>query len=99
MLTGPASDISQTGATLTGTIDPGGQPTTYVWELGTTTAYGTSVYGSTGEGPGLEAVTLAVTGLLPGTTYHYRLVATTAAAQPTARTRRSRRRRSTRRSC
>ncbi len=74
-ITGAASAVSQTAATISGTVDPNGQPTSYAWEVGTTTGYGTSVYGSAGEGSRPQAVTLALTGLLADTTYHYRLLA------------------------
>src|SRR6266540_1151004 len=37
----PASDVTATSATLNGTVYPGQQPTTYYFEYGTTSAYGT----------------------------------------------------------
>jgi hypothetical protein len=77
--TNDATDISETGAVLNGTINPVGLPTTYHFEYGTTTAYGSRVPA------GIEAVAGAdynnrrlgrtITGLAPGTTYHFRLVA------------------------
>jgi len=75
-LTGPASDLTQTGATISGAVDPNGQATTFTWQLGTSTSYGTSVSGSAGAEEATESVSLALTALLPDTTYHYRLLAT-----------------------
>ena len=40
--TGPATGISQTSATLTGTVDPNNEATTYYFEYGTTTSYGST---------------------------------------------------------
>jgi hypothetical protein len=74
--TGSASDVSQTGASLSGTIDPNGQTTTFIWEVGTTTSYGLAFYRSMGAETVPESVSVALTALLPDTTYHYRLVAT-----------------------
>ena len=76
--TGPASAVSQTGARISGTVNPNGRPTTFVWEVGTSSAYGSSVYGSAGGEAEPESVGLALAALLPGTTYHYRLLAVNA---------------------
>ncbi len=77
--TGPASEVSQTEATISGTINPNGQLTTYTWEIGTSTSYGTSITGSISSPPGEagtpESIAHVLTGLLPTTTYHYRLIA------------------------
>ena len=71
--TADATDITQTSATLNGVVTPNAGSATYRFEYGTTTAYGSSTPDSTGSGP----VAAAVTGLTPGTTYHFRIVATT----------------------
>lgn len=74
--TGTYSAVSDTGAVLHGTVDPGGAATTYVFMWGPTTAYGTGgAERSAGRGTSSVSVTASVSGLLPGTTYHYRLVA------------------------
>ncbi len=77
--TGPASEVSQTTATISGTINPNGQLTTYTWEIGTSTSYGTSITGSlsspAGEASTPESIAHVLTGLPPDTTFHYRLVA------------------------
>jgi hypothetical protein len=74
--TAAASSIGPTSATLRGTINPKGQATTYYFEYGTTLFYGfetTAVAG--GSGTSDRSVSARVTGLTPGTTYHFRVVA------------------------
>jgi hypothetical protein len=76
--TGIAEAIGQTGATLTGAVGPEGLATSYSFEYGTSAAYGSSwptLAVSVGSGSATEAVAVEVTGLQPGVTYHYRLVA------------------------
>jgi len=72
--TEPASAVSETGATLHGTVNPNGAATTYYFEYGPTTSYGTSSGGSAGSARGNVFVSRAITGLAPGT-YHFRVVA------------------------
>lgn len=75
------SGVGATAATLNGTVNPQGQATTYQFQFGTTTAYGTNSpvsAASAGSGSSAVAVTAALTGLSPSTTYHYRLTATNA---------------------
>jgi hypothetical protein len=58
-------------------VNPRGQSTQWHFEFGTTTAYGlNSADASAGSGQTANAVSAAISGLTPGTTYHYRLVAT-----------------------
>ena len=72
------TELTTKRATLTGTIDPHGEPTTYRFEYGPSTSYGAvTEETSGGSGEGEQAVTAPITGLSPGTTYHVRLVATT----------------------
>ncbi len=76
--TGGAGGITVGAATLTGTIDPEGWDTTYAFEYGTSAAYGASwptVPVNLGALNGGQRVSITVENLLPGTTYHYRLVA------------------------
>jgi hypothetical protein len=74
--TGAAADVAIQTVTLTGSVDPNGAATTYFFQIGTTTLYGgQTATGSAGAGSSRIAVTGAVTGLAPATTYHYRLVA------------------------
>ena len=71
-----ASSVTGTGATLSGGVYPNGLATTYYWEYGTTTAYGSQTTAvSVGSGTSAAAATATLTGLSTGTTYHYRLVA------------------------
>jgi hypothetical protein len=75
--TGPAGGVSATGVTLTGTVDPQGLPTSYVFEVGLDTGYGGArLYGNAGSSTGEVQVTVGLQYLIPGTTYHYRLAAT-----------------------
>jgi hypothetical protein len=76
--TGGASAITSSGASVAGTVDPNGKATTFRFEYGTTTGYGSEVTGSAGSGGSVVSVSGALTGLAPSTTYHYRLVATNA---------------------
>jgi phosphodiesterase/alkaline phosphatase D-like protein len=77
--TGAATAVSTTSASLTGTVFPAGQSTTYYFQYGTSTAYGSqSSPSSAGAGTAKTAVSASVSGLSPKTSYHYRLVATNA---------------------
>jgi hypothetical protein len=74
--TGPASGVTQTQITLNGTVNPWGSDTHYHFEYGTTAGYGSSTAsGDAGSGASVVAESATVPGLQPGTTYHYRLVA------------------------
>jgi len=77
--TGGASAITATSATLSGQVDPGGVQTSYRFIYGTTTAYGSSTaLTSAGAGVTATAVRTTIGSLVPGTTYHYALVASNA---------------------
>ena len=77
--TGPATDVTTTSATLNGTVDPNASETTYRFEYGLTTAYGSSTASaSAGAGDAPVGVSAQISGLEPGVTYHYRLVASSA---------------------
>lgn len=72
--TGKASAVRGTSATLLGTVDPNGAPTSYYFQYGATIAYGKQTTpGNLPTGTARVKVGQAVTGLLAG--YHYRLVA------------------------
>ena len=80
--TGTASAVGTTSATLGGTVNPSGLPTTYRFEWGTDTSYGSESplpAGEAGADANDHAVSTDLTGLRPATTYHYRLVATSSA--------------------
>ena len=77
--TGAASAITRSTATLNGTVDPNGSSVRWYFEYGTTTAYGLTSGGEdAGDGDGEVPVAAGLQGLSPGTTYHYRLIATNA---------------------
>jgi hypothetical protein len=71
-----AAEVSDSGATLLGQVDPRGRATSWWFEYGQTMSYGTAT-GAFGAGSGIGQVPVAssLTGLSPGTTYHYRVVA------------------------
>jgi hypothetical protein len=70
------TSVTVASAVLHGTVDPGGDKTTYWFELGATTAYGiVTPPASAGKKDEPVSVTRGVGALAPGTTYHVRLVA------------------------
>lgn len=75
--TGSATAVKDTTATLNGTVNPDGSSTTYFFQWGLTTSYGTAgAPVSAGAGVKAKGVSRPATGLVAGTIYHYRLVAT-----------------------
>jgi alpha-tubulin suppressor-like RCC1 family protein len=77
--TEPASAVTNTSATLNGEVEANNLPTTYRFEYGTSTVYGSSAplpEGSAGSGATAEAVSATIGELQPETVYHYRIVAT-----------------------
>ena len=77
--TGVALHAGETTVGLQGAVNPHGQETTCWFQFGATTAYGGQTpTAAVGAGTVAVKVDQALTGLLPGTTYHYRLVATSA---------------------
>ena len=77
--TGEATDIGYTTARLNGEVNPNGTTTTYYFEYGETTAYGSSTpVTSAGSGTSTLSVNTSVVGLVNQTIYHYRLRATNA---------------------
>jgi hypothetical protein len=81
--TEPAQDLAPTHAALQGVVSPNNAPTTYYFEYGQTTAYGSSVPATQDANAGSGTLAVGaiqrVDGLSPGTTYHYRLVANSTA--------------------
>lgn len=72
--TGAATGVTDISATLHGTANPRSLTTRVAFDLGTTTAYGQEV--SVGSSPAANTTTpfsLQPDGLLPDTTYHYRI--------------------------
>jgi hypothetical protein len=73
----PASNLSKTGATLNGTVNPGGLSTAVTFEYGTTTSYDRTITAiqSPVSGNNITNVSAEISGLTIGTTYHYRVKA------------------------
>src|SRR5207248_3048941 len=67
VVTGAASGVSANGATVAGTVNPGGVPASSHFEYGTTTAYGNSTPPlAAGAGTSAQPMTAALTGLTQG---------------------------------
>ncbi|HST55866.1 MAG TPA: hypothetical protein VLJ42_08215 [Solirubrobacteraceae bacterium] len=71
----PASGVSESSATLSGTVDAAGLLTRYEFDLGPLGTFVTQVFGSAELGSGSQSVAASFTGLAPATTYQYRLIA------------------------
>ena len=75
--TGGQTHITDHSAVLNGSVNPNGNATTYYFQWGLTSSYGVnSVAHSAGHGSKAVSVSTTAASLIPGTTYHYRLVAT-----------------------
>lgn len=76
-VTGSSTSVTVSSATLNGTVDPNGRATTWHFQYGTSTGYGSRTPAqSAGSGTTATGVSAAVSRLRPGRLYHYRLVAT-----------------------
>lgn len=74
--TGPATNVMTTSATLTATVNPNGNQTGVGFQYGITSAYGqASNTHAIGSGTKPVTVTSTITGLTPGTVYHYHVIA------------------------
>jgi phosphodiesterase/alkaline phosphatase D-like protein len=72
--TGGVTNVTMGSAVLNGTVNPNGAPTGYSFDYGTSTALGaTTTSQRAGHGAKVVDVKQSVTGLIPGTTYYYRL--------------------------
>src|SRR4051794_10743680 len=72
--------VSSGGAMLTGGVYPNGLDTSYYWQYGTSTSYGQQTQPvAIGSGQAAVPLTSTLSGLIPGTTYNYRLVAANSA--------------------
>ena len=70
-----ATDVTNTRATLNGTVNANGFGPNVTFDYGITTAYGTTIAGTPNPvtGTGAVAVSAGITGLNPDTLYHYRV--------------------------
>ena len=77
-VTATARALAQGSATLAGSVNPEDAPTTYHFDWGTSAAYGSqapTADASVGSDSAEHALAQALTGLTPGASYHYRIVA------------------------
>jgi uncharacterized repeat protein (TIGR01451 family) len=79
-VTGSASGVGAGSATVSGTVNPDGLTTTYHFDYGTSTNYGSQAPAppdpSAGSGTTAQTESTALTGLSQNTLYHYRIQAT-----------------------
>jgi hypothetical protein len=74
--TGGVSSVTFSSATLNGKVDANNAATTYFFQIGTTSLYGSNTAVTPiGSGANPRRVSVAVAGLAPSTRYHYRIVA------------------------
>lgn len=74
--TGGSSHVSFSSAILFGSVNPHGEASNYVFQYGTTRAYGAQTpLAPAGSGTSSIKVSQTITGLAPLTTYHYRILA------------------------
>jgi hypothetical protein len=79
--TNAASSVTTTGASLDGSVNPHDSQTSYHFEYGLSTSYGSQTPASDaniGSDNMAHSASQTLTGLTPGTTYHFRIVATNA---------------------
>jgi phosphodiesterase/alkaline phosphatase D-like protein len=82
VVTGKVSSVKESSTVLHGTVNPNGRSTTYYFQWGLTNLYGAvSPTHSAGNGAKSVAVHVTATQLIPGTQYHYRLVASNGSGQ------------------
>ncbi len=68
--------VTQTTAQFNGTVNPNGATTAYFFQYGLTSAYGlTTKVSNAGHGTKAVTVKASAGGLIPGTVYHFRIVA------------------------
>jgi Ca2+-binding RTX toxin-like protein len=81
--TGVSSGVRENVATVAGSVNPAGNAATYWFEYGPTTSYGSqTTEEAAGGGVSESNVSRDLTGLAPGTTYHYRLAAKHGSGSP-----------------
>jgi len=84
-ITQAATSITSTGATLNASINPNGAATSYYFQYGLTASYGSfSSTNTLATGNSLISTNRTITGLAPGTLYHFRVVAVNSAGTTNA---------------
>ena len=76
--TNPATLIASFSATLNGSLNPHGLPTTFHFEYGTTTSYGLTTPPQSRSGNTPQNVSANVSNLMANRVYHFRIVASNA---------------------
>jgi hypothetical protein len=80
VVTGAASAITATSATLNGIVNPQALATNWYFEYGLSTTYGLKTAAHTlAAGPNNTSVSVGISDLTPDSTYHFRVVATSSA--------------------
>jgi N-acetylneuraminic acid mutarotase len=79
VITNPATLVASYSARLNGSLDPHGLTTTVYFQYGTTTSYGLTTAPQSKSGNTYQNVLANISGLMAGTTYHFRIVATNSA--------------------
>lgn len=75
VVTGASSSVTSTTATIAGTVNPNSTLATCHFEYGPTLTYGSRTNEQTvGSQSSAQSISANITGLIPGHTYHYRLV-------------------------
>lgn len=82
------SEVSETGITLRGAVNPNGMLTNAQFEFGPTTSYGSTAFVTLNPASGRawQNVSAGATGLTPGCLYYYRLTASNAAGSSVTET-------------
>jgi plastocyanin len=75
LTTNPATNITASSARLNGTLDPHGLSTTFYFQYGTTTSYGSRTPNHIITGNNYQNVFAGISELTVATTYHFRIVA------------------------
>jgi hypothetical protein len=82
VLTSAASSLTASSATLNGLVSPQDQTTSWYFEYGATTAYGSKTSSKTlAASANQSAVSAVLSGLAPQATYHFRLIASSGAGK------------------
>jgi hypothetical protein len=77
--TNPATNMTSSSATLTGSLDPHGLTTTVYFQYATTTSYGHTTPTQSQTGNTFRNISANISGLTTHTTYHFRIAATNSA--------------------